>query len=77
MEVSVLGLGYVGVAAAACLAKLIRHAVVARVELTREEISSADAAVLLTDHDAFDVGEHARYVLDCRRVAVGETVETL
>jgi UDP-N-acetyl-D-glucosamine dehydrogenase len=55
-------------------------AVVARVELTREEISSADAVVLLTDHDAFDVGqvsEHARYVLDCRRVAVGETVETL
>jgi UDP-N-acetyl-D-glucosamine dehydrogenase len=55
-------------------------AVVARVELTREEISAADAVILLTDHDAFDIGavsEHAGYVLDCRRVASGENVETL
>jgi UDP-N-acetyl-D-glucosamine dehydrogenase len=55
-------------------------AVVARVESTREEICGADAVVLLTDHDAFDVGEvssHAKYVLDCRRVAAGENVETL
>jgi UDP-N-acetyl-D-glucosamine dehydrogenase len=56
-------------------------AVVARVEPTREEISNADAVVLLTDHDAFDINEvaaHARYLLDCRRVApAGENVETL
>jgi UDP-N-acetyl-D-glucosamine dehydrogenase len=55
--------------------------VVTRVELTREEISQADAVVLLTDHDAFDVAEvtgHAEYLLDCRRVApAGENVETL
>ena len=56
-------------------------AVVARVEPTREEISGADAVVLLTDHDAFDINEvaaHASYLLDCRRVApAGENVETL
>jgi UDP-N-acetyl-D-glucosamine dehydrogenase len=54
--------------------------VVARVEPTPEEISRADAVVLLTDHDAFDVGDisnHASYVLDCRRVLAGENVETL
>jgi UDP-N-acetyl-D-glucosamine dehydrogenase len=55
-------------------------AMVARVEPTAEEISSADAVVLLTDHDAFDVediSKRARYVLDCRRVLSGENVETL
>jgi UDP-N-acetyl-D-glucosamine dehydrogenase len=54
--------------------------VVARVEPTPEEISRADAVVLLTDHDAFDVGDiskHASYVLDCRRVLAGQNVETL
>jgi UDP-N-acetyl-D-glucosamine dehydrogenase len=54
--------------------------VVARVEPTPEEIARADAVVLLTDHDAFDVGDiskHASYVLDCRRVLAGENVETL
>jgi UDP-N-acetyl-D-glucosamine dehydrogenase len=54
--------------------------VVARVEPTPDEISRADAVVLLTDHDAFDVGDisnHASYVLDCRRVLAGENVETL
>ena len=54
--------------------------VVARVEPTPEEISRADAVVLLTDHDAFDVADisnHASYVLDCRRVLAGENVETL
>ncbi|WP_460397041.1 nucleotide sugar dehydrogenase [Actinophytocola sediminis] len=42
---------------------------VARVSLTVEEITSADAVVILTDHDAFDydlVATHASYVLDCR-----------
>jgi UDP-N-acetyl-D-glucosamine dehydrogenase len=56
-------------------------AIVARVEPTREEISGADAVLLLTDHDAFDINEvaaHASYLLDCRRVApAGENVETL
>jgi UDP-N-acetyl-D-glucosamine dehydrogenase len=45
-----------------------------------EELSRADAVVLLTDHDAFDRDEivtHARYVLDCRRVLAGPNVETL
>ena len=53
---------------------------VARVDATPEEIAAADAVVLLTDHDALmaaDVGRHARYVLDCRRVLFGPNVETL
>jgi UDP-N-acetyl-D-glucosamine dehydrogenase len=53
---------------------------VARVEATPEQIAAADAVVLLTDHDAFsaaDIGGHARYVLDCRRVLSGPNVETL
>jgi UDP-N-acetyl-D-glucosamine dehydrogenase len=56
-------------------------AIVTRAELTREEISGADAVLLLTDHDAFDVAEvtaNAKYLLDCRRVApAGQNVETL
>jgi UDP-N-acetyl-D-glucosamine dehydrogenase len=54
--------------------------VVACAELTTEEISRADAVILLTDHDAFsfeDISSHASYVLDCRRVLSGENVETL
>jgi UDP-N-acetyl-D-glucosamine dehydrogenase len=53
---------------------------VARVPLTDEEITAADAVVLLADHDAFDldaIGRQARYVLDCRRRLSGENVETL
>jgi UDP-N-acetyl-D-glucosamine dehydrogenase len=53
---------------------------VARVHATPEQIAAADLVVLLTDHDAFraaDVGRHARYVLDCRRVLSGPNVETL
>jgi UDP-N-acetyl-D-glucosamine dehydrogenase len=53
---------------------------VARVDVTPEEIASADIVVLLTDHDAFtasDVPRHARYVLDCRRVLSGPNVEAL
>ena len=49
-------------------------AVVDRVELTPEEISSADAVVLLTDHDAFDfdeIGQHASYFFDCRHRLAG------
>jgi UDP-N-acetyl-D-glucosamine dehydrogenase len=38
-------------------------------EVTAEEVGEADAVVLLTDHDAFDVlaiAANARYVLDTR-----------
>jgi UDP-N-acetyl-D-glucosamine dehydrogenase len=56
-------------------------ALVERVELTRQEIEAADAVLLLTEHDAFDVAEvtaHAQFLLDCRRVApAGPNVETL
>jgi UDP-N-acetyl-D-glucosamine dehydrogenase len=51
-----------------------------RVEPTSAEISRADAVVMLTDHDAFDlasIGQHASYVLDCRNVLTGTNVETL
>jgi UDP-N-acetyl-D-glucosamine dehydrogenase len=54
--------------------------VVARVEATPEELSSADAVVLLTDHDAFDFDEiarHARFIFDCRRRLAGPNVEIL
>jgi UDP-N-acetyl-D-glucosamine dehydrogenase len=53
---------------------------VARVEPTPEEVTSADAVVLLTDHDAFDfaeIGRRARYILDCRHRLSGPNVETL
>ena len=54
---------------------------ITRVELTADEVAAADAVVLLTDHDAFDldlVTQHARYVLDCRnRMPRGETVDVL
>jgi UDP-N-acetyl-D-glucosamine dehydrogenase len=51
-----------------------------RVELTAGEVAGADAVVLLTDHDAFDLGvvaAHARYVLDCRHRLEGDNVEHL
>jgi UDP-N-acetyl-D-glucosamine dehydrogenase len=41
------------------------------VPLTAEELRAADVAVMLTDHDDFDldlVVAHAPYVLDTRRV---------
>jgi UDP-N-acetyl-D-glucosamine dehydrogenase len=41
-----------------------------RVELTEEELTEADAVVLLTDHDGFDydmVADRSPFVLDCRR----------
>jgi UDP-N-acetyl-D-glucosamine dehydrogenase len=53
---------------------------VARVEPTPAEVASADAVVLLTDHDAFDYEDiisHARFVFDCRRRLAGHNVETL
>jgi len=51
-----------------------------RVTLTAAEISRADAVVLVTNHDAFDldeIGKYASYVLDCRRVLSGDQVEAL
>jgi UDP-N-acetyl-D-glucosamine dehydrogenase len=51
-----------------------------RVEATDAEVEAADAVVLLTDHDTFDldvVAAHARYVLDCRHRLAGPDVETL
>jgi UDP-N-acetyl-D-glucosamine dehydrogenase len=51
-----------------------------RVELTAEELAAADAVVILTDHDQFDVDlveNNARYVLDTRRFARGASVEHL
>lgn len=53
---------------------------IALVELTREEVAGADAVVLLTDHDAFDlaaVADAARYVLDTRFRLYGPNVERL
>jgi UDP-N-acetyl-D-glucosamine dehydrogenase len=54
---------------------------VARVDCDAAELSAADAVLMLTNHDAFDVktiAEHASYVLDCRRaVPAGVNVEYL
>jgi len=54
---------------------------IARVELGPDEVAAADAVVLLTDHDAFDleaVLEHARLVLDTRhRLPAAPSVEHL
>lgn len=50
------------------------------VELSRDELTSADAVVLITDHDAFDydlIRTHARYVLDTRNRLDGPTVDRL
>jgi UDP-N-acetyl-D-glucosamine dehydrogenase len=53
---------------------------VTRVELTADEISAADAVVVVADHDAFDydlVARHARYVFDTRHRVTGDQVEYL
>ena len=50
------------------------------VDLTEEEVQQADAVILITDHDAFDlkmVGHHATCVLDTRNRLSGPTVEKL
>ena len=47
---------------------------------TAEEVRSADAVVLLADHDEFDydlIGREARYVLDTRRRLTGPAVEVI
>lgn len=54
---------------------------IVRVECCEEELAAADAVVLLTDHDAFDldlVAARSRYVLDMRRrIPPAPTVEYL
>ncbi len=50
------------------------------VELTAAELQSADATVLVTDHDAFDydlISSHASFVFDTRNRMDGPTVERL
>ncbi len=49
-------------------------------ELTARELQAADAVVMLTNHDAFDldlIARHARYVLDTRHCMTGPNVEFL
>ncbi len=51
-----------------------------RVELTVDEISKADAVVLITDHDDVDyalVAENADYIFDARHRLEGENVESI
>jgi UDP-N-acetyl-D-glucosamine dehydrogenase len=51
-----------------------------RIQVTAEELASADAVVLLTDHDEFDFDEivrHAPLTLDCRHRLRGPDVEYL
>ena len=54
---------------------------IVRVAISPEELSSADAVVMLTDHDVFDpatIAGSARYILDTRRyLPPGPTVEYL
>jgi UDP-N-acetyl-D-glucosamine dehydrogenase len=53
---------------------------ITRVDVAPDELASADAVVLLTDHDAFDfaaIAEHAKYFFDCRHRLSGQNVETL
>jgi UDP-N-acetyl-D-glucosamine dehydrogenase len=50
------------------------------VDMTPDELVSADAVVVLTDHDAFDwelVSSHASFVFDTRHRVVGSQVEYL
>ncbi|HEU4423561.1 MAG TPA: nucleotide sugar dehydrogenase [Pilimelia sp.] len=53
---------------------------IVRVDPSEDEIAAADAVVLLTDHDVFDldaIARRASFVLDCRRRLAGPNVETL
>jgi UDP-N-acetyl-D-glucosamine dehydrogenase len=53
---------------------------VARVALTASELTSADAVILVTDHDDIDYGlvlEHASYVFDSRNRMTAPNVEHL
>ncbi|MFE7837349.1 nucleotide sugar dehydrogenase [Streptomyces sp. NPDC057474] len=51
-----------------------------RVEVTPDCLATADAVVLLADHDAFDyplITAHAPYILDCRHRLAGAHVDSL
>ncbi|MFJ6105504.1 nucleotide sugar dehydrogenase [Streptomyces sp. NPDC092359] len=51
-----------------------------RVEVTPGLLATADAVVLLADHDAFDyplISAHSPYILDCRRRLTGAHVDSL
>lgn len=53
---------------------------VTRVDATPEEVTAADAVVLLMDHTRFDLAmieENAPYVLDCRNRLSGANIEVL
>ncbi|MFD5208686.1 nucleotide sugar dehydrogenase [Streptomyces anulatus] len=53
---------------------------VLRVTAGEQDLSAADAVVLLADHDAFDYGLIAKssaYVLDCRRRLGGDNIDVL
>jgi UDP-N-acetyl-D-glucosamine dehydrogenase len=53
---------------------------IVRVEATAAEAAAADAVILVTDHDAFDLSalaEGAAYFLDARHKVDGPTVESL
>ena len=53
---------------------------VLRVDATPDEVTAADAVVLLMDHPLFDlpmIEKYATYVLDCRNRLCGVNVETL
>jgi len=74
----------IGLGARVCVADPHVHdeqlpADVERVDAVEDEISSADAVVLLVDHDAFDLSllDRAAYVLDCRHQLRGDNIEHL
>jgi UDP-N-acetyl-D-glucosamine dehydrogenase len=53
---------------------------IVRTELTAGEVEAADAVVMLTNHDVFDLDlvlRHGRYILDTRHCLAGPNVERL
>jgi UDP-N-acetyl-D-glucosamine dehydrogenase len=51
-----------------------------RVDATKEEVARADAVILVTDHEAFEMdalAAHASYLLDCRHRVTGPNVDPL
>jgi UDP-N-acetyl-D-glucosamine dehydrogenase len=53
---------------------------VVRVDASPEELAAADAVILLTDHDLFDLDSlatHSQLVLDTRRRVGGDGIERL
>lgn len=54
--------------------------IVTRAALTEDELESAAAVVLITDHDGFDYDKiirHSHYIFDCRHRLTGVNVEAL